>query len=801
MKKNLLFLAAALVGAMQLYAQSPDQLLTNWSANSPIEKIHLHFDRDNYIAGETAWFKAYLASDYQPDTISTSLYAELLNDSGRVINRCVVPVLLGTAYGSIAFPETLMTGAYIIRAYTATMLNQDPEFVYKRNLFIYGKNPVQQPREKMLRIEFFPEGGNFITGFPNSVAFKATDEYGMPVNISGALFNEKQEKLSSFNSVHDGMGLVDLTPVAGEKYYVIADGDAQAKKYYLPESTTKGIALSIIPHPQGSFFELHQSKDDPAFQVAYMIGQMQHHVVFRSDFKTVTEEKQGVINTQNLNSGILQVTFFNKNNQPLAERLCFVDNKEYLLKGELVSDTISFSAKARNRLSIALKDTVRGSFSVSVSDAAYDLKAIREDNIISRFLLTSDLKGYVHNPAYYFSADNDSVKAALDLLMMTHGWRRFKWNELATRRSSGYKDGGFITISGKINLRDSKRPFASKPFLLMLIGKDSTRKVQMLTTDETGAFRLDSLLLFGNTRIFVSDIRGKKSQYIDVLASSDSIRRSFQLPLMKTDPFRTASFEQQARMGIDFDDILRANGLMMQGVTVKATKKSPLQALDEKYAKGAFSGNANKSIDLVNSNDAHTYMTIFDYLQTVVPSLQVGISDDGATTLYYRQGLASVSSMGLIPMVVYLDEVETDASVVAVIPPAQIAMVKVFSSLASAPGNGAGGVLAIYTKDGEDMRDAIVGRADMMTYNGYSIIKEFYEPDYKANPASKERPDNRITLSWRPGIILNNIDPKVPVSFYNSDRTKSFRVVVEGMTVDGKMLMIEKIITPETRGF
>jgi hypothetical protein len=783
------------MSVLSAVAQNPAELLDNWSARSPIEKIYLQFDRDNYVAGETVWFKSYLYSDYQPDTISTSLYVELVNDSGIVLSRSIVPVLLGTSSGHLEIPVSATRANYIVRAYTPTQLNHDPGFIYKKQLAVFGKAAVQIPREKMTRLEFFPEGGNLVSGLSQTIAFKATNEYGLPVQASGSIYNSKNEKIATFNSYHDGMGMFDLLSTVNEKYYAIADGET--RRYDLPEPAAKGIGLTIIPHPQGNFFEIKQRKEDPAFQVAYMIGQMQHHVVFRQEFKNFKEQINGVINTKSLHSGILQVTFFNKDNQPLAERLCFVNNKEYIQQGELIADTISFGVKARNRISIQLKDTVQGSFSVSVIDGAFQQNDRRADNIYSSLLLTGDLQGYIHQPSYYFSADNDSVQTSLDLVMMTNGWRRFKWMELAKQPAPGYRDRSFITLSGKVNLRDSKKTFASKPLLLMLMTADSTRRIQMISTDEQGNFKLDSMLFFGRSKVFVSDIRGKKSQYIDVNMSADSLTRSYLLPAVLRPPYQpTVLQEQQVKLGIDLDEILKGEGLLMKGVTVKTKKRNLVQELDEKYAKGAFSGEANRILDLVNNKDAETYQNIFEYLRMNVPGLQVAGSI-GDYQIFYRQTVETGSSLGPIPMQLFLDEIETDASVISNIPAGQVAMVKVYSSFVGAMGNGAGGVLAVYTKKGSDMSDIMQYAADMIPYNGYTVVKEYYEPDYKADPAAMSRPDHRVSLAWRPDVLINNINPKIPVTFYNSDRTRSYRIVVEGMTLDGKMLMIEKWIGPK----
>ncbi len=593
------------------------------------------------------------------------------------------------------------------------------------------------------------------------------------------------------------MGMFELLPSASTKYYVLLNGDAGMKKYLIPESTDKGIAVTIIPHPQGSFFEIHQQKNDVAFKAAYMIGQMQHHVVFKQEFPTGKEEMQGVINTQHLNSGILQVTFFNREGLPLAERLCFVNNKEYIQPAELVTDTINFSDRAKNRFSVVLKDTVKGSFSISVTDPEYSILPAREENIFSSLLLTSDLKGYIHNPAYYFSADNDTVRTALDLVMMTNGWRRFKWTELmkGTPVANGYKDPSYITLAGKVNLLDSKKAFAEKQLVLFITGPDSTRTAQMINTDKQGFFRLDSMLFFGHAKLLFSDIRGKKSQYIEINLSGDSLNKSFVIPpfekkpLITNDPLLTS---RQLKMGIDYDAIQKASGIMMQGITLKVKKKTAIEELEEKYASGMFAGFSEKTIDLTNTTEPITQDNIFDYLQSRVPGLNI-LKDGPDYGIYYRQS-TSISMLGMIPMTLYLNEMETDAAVISTVSASEVAMVKVFSSFAGATGNGAGGVLAVYTKKGTDVYNG-PSIVDQIKYSGFSVIKEFYAPDYRVDKTPKEKMDQRITLDWRPNIFVNSIDPKIPFTFYNNGRTKQFRIIVEGMTNTGKLIFIEKIIS------
>jgi hypothetical protein len=778
------------------FSQKPEDLLQQWYQKAPVEKAWLHCDRDNYVAGETAWFKAYLYSDFQPDTLSSVLYVELFNESGSMITRNVFPVLLASAYGQVDLPDTLITGVYQLRAYTPGMLNNGTDYIFRKRLHIYGKKPAKKETAVThnIQLDFFPEGGNLVSGFVNAIAFKATDENGLPVELSGIIVNSKGVTVASFSTYHDGMGMTELTPEPGEKYTGKTEQPVAGKTVALPDVLAQGVLLSLIPHPQGSFFEIRQRVTDPALRAAYMIGQMQHHVVFRQELNGSKDELQGVLNTEKLNSGILQVTVFSREGLPLAERLIFVNNKEYVRAASIRTDTLSFDQKGRNHFKILVKDTVQGSLSVSVTDADYALTPYREENMYSGLLLNTDLRGYIHNPAWYFAADNDSVKMATDLLMMTNGWRRFRWQELAqkVKQPLSFADPSYITITGRITLDGTNRSFSEKNLLALITAEGMKRNAQFITTDKQGNFKLDSLLFFGNARIFLLDIKGRKSQYIDVKMTSDSLGRSYPVAIPGTAEFATVNVkEKQKQLAEDFDAIQKANGLMLEGITLKVRKKSPTEELDDKYTRGMFSGLSQKTIDLVNSEQFISESNIFDYLMSRLPGLDV--TNEGAEyKVYYRQG-PSLSSLGPIPMTIYLNEIETDPSVIATLPATEIAMVKVYSQFVGAVGGGAGGAMAIYTRKGSDIVNS--SRGDIIRYNGFTLVKDFFAPNYKTDPALLNKPDSRVTIDWRPNIFVNNINPVIPISFYNSDRTRRFRVVVEGMTTSGKMISVEQIIS------
>ncbi|HOZ85609.1 MAG TPA: hypothetical protein PK191_08975, partial [Niabella sp.] len=321
MKKIILTsLVTLLVFNQFLLAQSIEQKFLDWTQQNPIEKIYLHIDRENYHAGQTIWFKGYFTNGFVPSANSSNLYVELLNNRSEVVVRNIFPVYLGSTAGQLDLPSTLEEGVYQIRAYSPVMLNQ-PGFVFYKRIDIYGtqnKKQVKDNKSEHIELSFFPEGGNLITGKLNRIAFKAIDKNGMPIEVAGEITDNSGKLITSFNSVHDGMGSFAILPQNGETY--IASINNQVKKYSLPAQTSNGIIFSVHTTARGKQFRIEQGTNDPVFKPAYLVGQMENELLFKQPL-TDKKEFKGLIETKDFISGILHLTVFNKDNMPLAERL------------------------------------------------------------------------------------------------------------------------------------------------------------------------------------------------------------------------------------------------------------------------------------------------------------------------------------------------------------------------------------------------------------------------------------------------------------------------------------------------
>ncbi|MFT4094414.1 MAG: hypothetical protein QM640_12315 [Niabella sp.] len=729
-------------------------------------------------------------SYFKPSGNNSTLFVELLNNRSDIIVKKILPVFNAITYGQIELPDSLSTGYYWLRAYSPLMLNQNRSYLYTSPVRIFGQSKGNKQNSQPAvtvntSLQFFPEGGNLIAGVSNTVAFKATDINGNPLHISGFVKDDAGDTITTFTSFHDGMGKFSFIPKADNQYTAIINGGGQP--YPLPAAAINGVALHAdLMAGKINYTVRTNSSWQQDFTPAFIIAQMQNKVVAQQQVEPLKNNiSRGSLPVKELHSGILQLTFFNKDKAPLAERLFFINNKEYTLQGILHTQAANTGARKENNFTIQLTDSIEGDFSVAVTDADYDEPGNRKENIISSFLLTADLPGIINNPSWYLS-DDEKAPEALDLVMLTNGWRRFRWSEVAQNHlpEPVYKDPGYISLSGKVNIRSSKKSFADRDLLIWTTTPNADRSLQMIKTDAQGNFKMDSLVFFDKARILFSDVMGNKSKFITVKLDADSLYKTYKLPDLQT-TFITRQDDAKAlsaRMQSAYFDYARGEGLLLDNVAIEG-KKLTEDELEKKYMSGLFSGNINaRTINL--TGQFIPQWNIFEWLTGRIPSLQIdhsGNLGDNYRLTYRRQ-----------PVQLFLDEMPiNDASFISSIPANQIALLKLFPQFIGARGNNA--ALAVYTKRGDDLSDEIDATGDIVDYDGYSIIKEYYSPDYAA-PAELNYRDYRLTLNWQPQVRVSGNN--IPVRFYNNDRTKRFRVVVEGFTRDGKLLMIEKIIEP-----
>jgi hypothetical protein len=520
----------------------------------------------------------------------------------------------------------------------------------------------------------------------------------------------------------------------------------------------------------------------------HLIGTMHQHQVFKVTKDISTGEAKGVIPVENLPSGILAITVFDNNWKPIAERITYINNEEYGFTTEMNVLHWGLNKRARNEIEIAVPDSLYANFSVAVTDAAIDTDS--SNTIIPNLLLTSDLKGQVFNPAYYFSANNNTIAQHLDLVMLTHGWRRFKWDDVVKGilpKIRFEKDTSYLSLSGKL-YGASPTELRANPFIILLISQKAKEGNQVLTIpiNPDGTFIEPGAIVFDTAKIYYQLSKGVKDATVRFMENLLP-PYGYRLPANGFFYNQTGDTTGLARHFQYSDEIKRilqeTEGKLLENVLIKAKTKTPVQILDEKYTSGLFIGDGQQ-FDLVNDKFAATAPNIFTYLQGKVAGLTIS-NPSQSPTITWRGNNVSL----------FLDEVQIDANFISSLSVSNIAYVKVFRPpFFGAPGGGSGGAIAIYTRRGGDIQSEPGQGLDNNTVSGYSLIRQFYSPNYSSFVAANEKADLRTTLYWNPQVITTPEKNKVKLTFYNNDITKAFRVIIEGMTTDGQLTRIEQIM-------
>ncbi len=774
------------------FAQRIDTTLAAYADKFQPERIHIQFDKPAYAAGETIWFKAYLMAGDLPSAISKNLYTDWYDANGNLLAHSLFPVVQSGAAGEFIIPDTLSSTAVHVKAYTNWMLNFDTSFLFEKNITLTQKTPPKSLVKITVvpSLRFFPEGGDAVEGLSSRIAFQANDQYGRPVKIKGVVTGSKGAVVDSIKTQHDGMGALRIVYEKGETY---------TAKWYDEHNAVHTTVLPT-PLPGGATIEVGASEGKKTFIIRrtddvaenmkqlHIVATMHQNLVYMANANLLqTSSIGGAIPTASLVSGVLQITLLTNDWKPIAERICYVDNNDAVLEPQIGFTGLGLGKRGLNTIELSMPDSVTGNLSLSVTDKG--IGADSSNNIIAQLLLSGELKGAVYKPQYYFSNSSDSVAKHLDLVMLTHGWRRFNWEAIVAGQMPTIKypaEKDYLTFSGKIYGANSTQLRSAGGLFAILQGKDSSRQVVTATIKPDGTFEDPNIVLFDSTKIYYQFSNKAFGDVSEVRFMNSIVPAQRRISLDKTkmvslDTSGNARLRFLASEEARLAELLK--GTTLAGVTVTTKVKSPLQKLDEKYASGLFQGSDAYQFDLTNDVFANSYQSIFTYLQGKVAGLQI-TSNGGNTSMSWRGGTPSV----------YLNEMPTDVSQLSSTSVSDIAYIKVFRPPFMGGFNGANGAIAVYTKKGGDQQvEKGKGMASKMVI-GYTAVKQFYSPNYGTIDPRNEAQDVRSTLYWAPTILTTTENHRLKFTFYNNDVTDAFRLILEGISSDGRLVHIEKTV-------
>lgn len=629
-------------------------------------------------------------------------------------------------------------------------------------------------------VSFYPEGGQLIAGKLSRVAFKALLPGAESANVSGAIFNSKAEQVATFSTSKDGMGAFSFTPINGEKYYAQCDYKGQTTKINLPAIQSSGYALQTNWETDSLDIKLNATATSPV--KCYLLIHHQGIPVYLKPWDFSHSEVR--VNKKLLVTGVSHVMFLDSAFQTISERLVF-NNLHDQITPEVTASKKTLKPREKVDLNVKFDMTPADSIPPTLAIAVTDDKDVKLDsttNIVSEILLSSELKGSISNPLWYFS-DAPNAFASADLLMMTNGWRNYHVSDVLLNdlQKPKIKPEQSQSFSGKIKGRFS-RSYKDGNIKIMALGYKFS---DVVASGDDGRFEFNNFEFPDSTAYFIMcyNKKGKEDDIMDL--KLDPIT----YPAVKLPFAGNSTYHVEGKDLTDFLTKANRKYLNEKGfrqidlpeVVVKASKKEAVKRYDNKTM---ISDDPDA---FISSDEIETFPpSSFDQLFMKLPGV-LSVSPEGVKI---RDRYATFVLDG-VPLHCTYEELSSYVSVV------EIAQVDLYKDISKTMVFGASGapVIALTSwPPGIAMQKKLAELTNrtMILPLGYQNPVEFYSPKYDTPELKNSNiPDLRSTIYWKPNLKADKGGNSL-VSFYTADPESTYSVVVEGFT-NGKKLVYSRM--------
>lgn len=783
-----------------------------------------------YTKWQTNFDKALLFSrqieigNYIDDAVHTKVSYEF-DGSGKVVASVEVTNSQFTPIPDNIVEYSLSINGRTTRHMTKTDINGFFRFTFRpsadmtdcirMNINANGRKldrKMQLPSfENDFSAKFLPEGGNLVAGIPQVIAFAAVGVDGHPIEVEGVVQTKMGQEVCSIRSEHSGMGKFTLKAEMGETYIAtLSSKDGISRSFTLPAAVPTGCALSLAPDTDNRVvLHIHTTPDYPRHQLVAVVqsrGIVNYVVEDLSHSLRIPLEK--------LRSGVAQVSLVNRYSRTVvAQRLFFVRGKA--ASATITSNVAKFSPRERVQLDFAIKgsngNAVKGDFVVSVTDSELLKDDANSDDIFTYMLLNSELKGHIENPKYYFEKDDEVHNAHLDLVMLTHGWRRYNINSiLAGKKPRIYHPFEVEhSISGKVvgNVGKVKNPSVMifrdrKEYLgVHSLNKSNRFFITGVDAPDTTVYLLQALNREGSS----ARVRIKVDPY--VYPQAPIIARD--LYQKKKGPSLTEEYMMRSKQ-----NYFEEGGVPVIDIDVVEVVARRTQTYDYSSSLNDFN---TVSGDMTRFASIYDALQRFRQLEIVGTDVYVLSKKSAQSPVSSQQEKSSAGDSGdgdgdggggsditdveinmedrqdLMPAV-YVNGTQMDMSVIDAYPMSEVLSVSYldkFESMAAGMSSETGAII-LHVRDINAREKFLINSMAEVVVPGYDMPVEFYGPDYSVkNDTSKK--DNRTTIAWVPVLQSNSLGD-ASMSFWTADRASNYRVIIEGITAEGELLHNEMIL-------
>ncbi len=773
----LIFILPLSVSAQNIDAfDRVEKALDDYRSIYPIEKVYLHFDRPYYYSGDDMWFTAYLAAGptHQPSPMSKVVYVELISESDSLLKRIKLPVEESVAKGDFKIPQFFESGNYKIRAYTNWMRNFDHGLFFSRDIVIIrpydGEAPVVEETAE-ISLRAYPEGGDLVAGLRSKVAVKLFGSPNATQNQQLVVVDNQGNTISKFLTNNDGIGVFELVPTNSSEYFVQLAN--KSNRFPLPKPLEQGYSLSVDNLASKDFLNVTALTTDLQRRLrGYVVVQSRNILRHFAEVAFIARKGFVEIPKHDLLPGVNHVTLFDSKWRPVAERLVFLNDLP-TLDVRITTDKREYFARDSTILTLEVTDVegnpVEGAFSVSVVDSAQVNAHLSKEDILSNLLLTSEIKGYLHNPSRFFSDPNDQkLSEALDRILMTHGWRRFKWQNVLNGQSTVPEFTAEQGIMVKGQFLRGERPVVNGS--VSHIGSYHGRpSFASTSTSNDGLFELDSLYFFEDEENF---LEGKTARGRKANVTIDSTWQRF------------------PGIGQDLNSYNQLDTFFIKDHIEKSKEREYLKSLydvadgvrdlGEYVVEGTRKTRSGFEVFQYDFDEIlvfSQYTTLFQVLQRGTVQ---GVTIEGDA--HYRRLFYWGSQVENY----YIDGVGYRDSTHARLMHMPAWQVKRFSAPANVVTRTEEELLKFYKAIGDKRVSVLPG--------GFYRAREYFSPDYSTPKPEHDVPDKRILVHWEP-LIRTDSSGKATIKYFNADMPTTITIALEGLTDTGTPTVAQRSYT------
>lgn len=750
-----------------------DELVKNfeaYQANHFNEKIFVHTDKSFYLPAESVWFKLYCVDEFSfaPSSLSKVAYVEIINKERKAILRAKIELADGVGNGSFILPTYLASGNYSIIAYTSWMKNFDPQFYYHQQITIVNtlKSAFTKelPPANNVDIQFFPEGGNLVEGITSKIAFKAVDQFGEPASCKGTITDKENNVVASFQSVKSGMGNFVLKPQKNETYTAsvkIADTNFTCK---LPSAYAQGFVMQL-ENSSDTQLRLTVSNDMTGNNDAVFMLAHSRNVV--KDFQQKVFSNGTcvfVIDKNKLADGISQFTIFNASKQPVCERLFF---KRPQTKLNIITKASQATYETRKAVTVSLNaiDGMNITQQADMSMSIFMLDSLQGGDytdIRTYLYLSSELKGNIDSPDFYFQNTKEADDAA-DNLVLTQGWRRFKWEDVLQNKKPSFHflpEHEGLLVNGRITHKRSGIAAENITAFLTVPGENFQFAV--------AGSKANGALTFNTKRFYSSGTI--------VLKTADS-NYKVELTPAYADSFvaRVSPFQMPEKWK---EQLLLRSINMQADNAYLAEEKQQTYLLNNDTA--AFYGKPDQRYYL---DDYTRFITMEEVMREYVTSVHVKKDEQ---QFHYKVHNSVYDVFFEDDPLVLIDGLPVfNTNEIVELDPLKVKRLDVIARKYYFQNFTTNGIVSYTTYKGDLAGFPLNEGEVVVEFDGLQQQREFYAPVYSnGNERNSRLPDLRNVLYWAPEIKTGS-NGNAQVTFYTSDVAGKFACVVQGITKEG----------------